>query len=58
MAEVEFEDDAAMNAFKPPPWIVAEVTLDARFTGRQLSTMRSGDLTALLAAFGLRPITR
>lgn len=58
MAEVEFDDDAAMNAFNPPPWIVAEVTLDERFTGRQLSTMRSVDLIALLSAFGLRPITR
>jgi CYTH domain-containing protein len=55
LAEVEFDDDAAMNAFKPPSWIVAEVTLDSRFTGGHFITMRSGDLTGLLSAFGLHP---
>ncbi len=56
LAEVEFDDDEAMSLFKPPPWIVAEVTLDARFTGGHFATMQSRDLTELLAAFGLRPI--
>ncbi|HEV2271753.1 MAG TPA: hypothetical protein VGR92_20065 [Steroidobacteraceae bacterium] len=55
VAEVEFDDDAAMNAFSPPPWIVAEVTHDSRFTGGHFSTMQSEDLTALLSGFGLHP---
>lgn len=57
LAEVEFDDDLAMNAFDPPPWVVAEVTFDARFTGGHLITMQSGDLFGLLSPFGLHPIT-
>ncbi|MGH8202039.1 MAG: hypothetical protein ACREVO_17010 [Steroidobacteraceae bacterium] len=53
IAEVEFEDDAAMRAFNPPPWTIAEVTLDSRFTGGHFVTMRAEDLAGLLAAFGL-----
>jgi CYTH domain-containing protein len=53
LAEVEFDDDVAMNAFEPPPWVVAEVTLDSRFTGGHFATMQSGDLIELLSAFGL-----
>ena len=56
LGEVEFDDDAEMNTFNPPPWIVAEVTLDSLFTGGHLSTMQSGDLIGLLSAFGLHPI--
>lgn len=55
VAEAEFDDDATMNAFSPPPWIVAEVTHDSRFTGGHFSTMQSEDLTALLSGFGLYP---
>ena len=55
LAEVEFDDDAAMNAFSPPPWVVAEVTRDSRFTGGHLVTQRSGDLEALLSLFDLHP---
>jgi CYTH domain-containing protein len=55
VAEVEFDDDAAMQAFSPPPWVVAEVTLDSRFTGGHFATMRSEDLVRLLSAFGLNP---
>lgn len=53
MAEVEFTEDAAMNAFSPPTWVVAEVTLDSRFTGGHFVTMRPGELAGLLAAFGI-----
>ncbi|MHB8813570.1 MAG: CYTH domain-containing protein [Steroidobacteraceae bacterium] len=53
VAEVEFDAAAAMSAFSPPAWIVAEVTLDSRFTGGHFSTMQSGDLVGLLSAFGL-----
>lgn len=55
LAEVEFDDDLAMNAFQPPPWIVAEVTLDSRFSGGHLAAMESGDLIELLAAFAVDP---
>ncbi|HEY1891335.1 MAG TPA: hypothetical protein VGG63_13055 [Steroidobacteraceae bacterium] len=55
VAEVEFDDDAAMRAFSPPPWVIAEVTLDSRFTGGHFAKMQPEDLTVLLSAFGLRP---
>jgi CYTH domain-containing protein len=55
LAEVEFDDDAAMSAFEPPAWIVAEVTFDSRFTGGRFSTMQAGELAGLLAEFGVRP---
>lgn len=57
IAEAEFDDDAAMNAFSPPSWIVTEVTLDSRFTGGHFSTMRAGDLAELLAEFGLSSVS-
>lgn len=52
MAECEFEDDAAMHSFIPPPWVLAEVTFDLRFTGGSLATMDPMDLAKLLAPFG------
>lgn len=51
LAECEFDDDAAMHAFIPPPWILAEVTLDLRFSGGSLAAMHPGDLPKLLAPF-------
>lgn len=53
LAECEFDDDATMESFRPPAWTLAEVTLDARFTGGQLATMNSGDLPKLLSSFGV-----
>jgi CYTH domain-containing protein len=58
IAEAEFDDDVTMNAFNPPSWIVAEVTLDSRFTGGRLITTRSEDLAGLLSSFGLHPSLR
>lgn len=55
VAEVEFDDDAAMNAFSAPSWTVAEVTRDSRFTGGHFAAMRAEDLIDLLSAFGLNP---
>ncbi len=52
LAECEFDDDAAMHSFKPPAWILAEVTFDLRFTGGSLATMDPVDLTRLLTPFG------
>jgi CYTH domain-containing protein len=53
LAEVEFDDDASMIAFSPPPWIVAEVTRDSPFTGGHLVSLRPSDLEALLLPFDL-----
>ena len=57
LAEIEFYDDAAMNGFIPPPWTIAEVTLDSRFTGGAFISMQSEDLAGLLSAFGVRPVS-
>jgi hypothetical protein len=54
LAEVEFDAAEAMHAFAPPSWAVAEVTRDVRFTGGRLATTSSGELTALLLAFGIQ----
>ena len=38
LAEIDFGDDAvAANEFTPPPFCVAEVTTDERFTGGRLA---------------------
>lgn len=55
LAEAEFDDDGTMNVFRPPSWIVTEVTHDFRFTGGNLVTLSSADLRALLSPFGLAP---
>lgn len=57
LAEVEFDDAAAMDAFIPPPWIVAEVTRDSRFAGGRLVTLNSADLRKLLSHFNLHSAT-
>lgn len=53
LAECEFDDDATLNSFVPPGWIVGEVTSDPRFTGGQLAVVDPGDLTKLLSQFGI-----
>jgi CYTH domain-containing protein len=55
LAECEFEDESSRNSFAPPPWVLAEVTTDVRFTGGRLATLRSTDLPPLLASFGIVP---
>ena len=37
VAEVEFPDEAAADAFAPPPWIGAEVTDDERYKNHRLA---------------------
>ena len=37
VAEVEFPDDAAADAFEPPAWFGREVTDDARYKNRALA---------------------
>ncbi|HTV77742.1 MAG TPA: hypothetical protein VMF03_05760 [Steroidobacteraceae bacterium] len=58
MAEAEFDDVAAMEAFSPPSWSVCEVTRDPRFAGGRLATLTVDGLQALLSQFDLRPATR
>lgn len=55
LAEVEFASDDALNAFVPPPFAVAEVTRDVRFTGGRLVTTDRDELLQILASFGIRP---
>jgi CYTH domain-containing protein len=55
LAECEFDDDATMHSFIPPPWILAEVTFDSRFTGGRLATLDTRDLARLLSPFGIVP---
>lgn len=37
LVEVEFDDDAAADAFMPPPWFGREVTEDGRYTNASLA---------------------
>jgi CYTH domain-containing protein len=53
LAEAEFESEGEMRAFAPPPWAVAEVTLDARFTGGRFVRMSHDELLELLRGFGI-----
>lgn len=53
MAEAEFASEADLHAFVIPPFAIAEVTHDARFTGGSLVTMGRDELLQLLASFGL-----
>jgi len=53
LAESEFDSEEALQAFTPPPFVLAEVTGDARFTGGRLATTTPAQLREALAAFGL-----
>jgi CYTH domain-containing protein len=37
VAEVEFADEAAADAFEPPPWLGREITGDARYANQTLA---------------------
>jgi len=54
-AEIEFTSDAAMQALVPPPFAIAEVTRDVRFTGGRLVTTTHDELLRTLASFGIHP---
>ncbi|MFF0009982.1 hypothetical protein [Streptomyces sp. NPDC005374] len=58
LAEAEFTSDEAALAFVPPVECVAEVTVDARFTGGRLVGASREDLVAWLAEYGIRPEVR
>jgi CYTH domain-containing protein len=53
LAEVEFDSAEEMHEFAAPPWAVAEVTRDPRFTGGRFATMTADELTSLLLTFGI-----
>ena len=53
LAEAEFGSDEAQQAFVPPPFVVAEVTRDVRFTGGRLATTSRDELLGTLASFGI-----
>jgi CYTH domain-containing protein len=55
LAEVEFDCEPEMRRFAPPPWAIAEVTMDPRFAGGRLVTTGEAELSALLGGFGLTP---
>lgn len=38
VAEIEFPDEAAANAFEPPDWLADEVTEDPRYANEHLAT--------------------
>lgn len=54
LAEVEVDTDDELAAFRPPDFVVAEVTHDPRFTGARLARTDRSQLCAMLAEFGLR----
>jgi CYTH domain-containing protein len=39
-AEVEFADEAASDAFAPPPWLGREITGDRRYANQALASRR------------------
>jgi CYTH domain-containing protein len=53
LAEVEFDTDNAMLGFRPPSYVIAEVTEDPRFTGGCFATASREHLTSWLADYGV-----
>jgi len=53
LAEAEFDGDNALLAFRPPSYVIAEVTDDARFTGGRLVNTTREELTSWLADYGI-----
>ena len=55
LGEVELASDKALRAFVPPPFAVAEITRDVRFTGGRLATTERDELLRVLLSFGIVP---
>ena len=53
LAEAEFDADNAMLAFRPPSYMIAEVTADQRFTGGRLASATREQLTSWLADYSV-----
>lgn len=51
LAEAEFDSDEEMAAFRPPAWVLAEVTADERFTGGRLAHTTRKELIKILSEF-------
>ncbi|MER5348027.1 CYTH domain-containing protein [Streptomyces mirabilis] len=54
LGDAEFTSDEEALGFVPPPECVAEVTDDARFTGRRLVETSRHELVAWLGEYGIR----
>lgn len=52
LAETDFEDDAEMDAFAPPPFAFADVSRELLFTGASLVGLTAEDLRAALRGGG------
>ncbi|HEU4595881.1 MAG TPA: hypothetical protein VFS10_12125 [Pyrinomonadaceae bacterium] len=50
LAETDFDDDAEMDAFAPPPFAVADVSREELFTGASLVNLTADDIRAALSA--------
>jgi hypothetical protein len=55
LAEAEFASDDAALTFHPPPYSIAEVTNDSRFTGGRLAQAQRRDLLDWLTGYGINP---
>ena len=53
LAEAEFDSDASAQEFAVPPFAVAEVTDDPRFTGGRLVAATRAELREWLAGYGV-----
>jgi CYTH domain-containing protein len=53
LAEAEFASEQRARAFRPPAYVIAEVTGDPRFTGGSLAGASRDQLLAWLAEYGL-----
>lgn len=53
MGEAEFDNDADMLAFQTPPYVIAEVTDDPRFTSGRLVNASRTPVAAWLGQYGL-----
>lgn len=53
LAEAEFDDGDEMRRLAIPPWAIAEVTDDLRFTGGALAARTPDEIDAVLRTFGV-----
>ena len=51
-AEIEIADDAALRAFAPPEWTIADISNDPRFQGGNLIRLDALGMARLIAEFG------
>lgn len=56
IAELELDSEEELRGFVPPPFVVAEVTHDERFTGGRYAGMTAAELAVLLAEKSIRRV--